>query len=183
MVAIFWIARKPKFEVAGRSLIIVLREEDHAASVGGFFHFKPSRRCRLAQDCVRGTAPFRTRLDNNGQTSAKTPNCYAAFDPSPTSPLQSRAARRRQDRGRRACRLLRRAEPKAITCNRPSFHRACERPGGPYVSGTRIDFDRPICIGPTHCCDAGSDRSRLTRTPAQPPTTRWKESRSQAAHS
>src|SRR5208283_5151612 len=42
------------------------------------------RFCAMAHDCVRGTAPFRTRLDNNGQTSAKTPNCYATFDPQRT---------------------------------------------------------------------------------------------------
>jgi hypothetical protein len=35
-------------------------------------------------DCVRGTAPFRTRLDNNGQTSILACDGYDAIDPTAT---------------------------------------------------------------------------------------------------
>jgi len=38
----------------------------------------------MAQDCVRGTAPFRTRLDNNGQTSILAGDGYDVNDPKPT---------------------------------------------------------------------------------------------------
>lgn len=58
------------------------------------------------------------------------------------------------------------AERKCLTCSSASSHRAYERPYGLYVSGTRIDFGRPICIDPTHCCDGSSDHSRLARTRA-----------------
>ena len=45
--------------------------------LGGFrcnqidVRFVAVRRSRLALRCVHGTAPFRTRLDNNGQSSAR----------------------------------------------------------------------------------------------------------------
>src|SRR5208283_2350029 len=38
------------------------------------------RFCALAHNCVRSTAPFRTRLDNNGQPAARGPNWSAAVD-------------------------------------------------------------------------------------------------------
>jgi hypothetical protein len=44
-------------------------------------------------------------------------------------------------------------------------HWAYEWLYGPCVSGTSLDFDRQARTGPPHR-DGGSDRNRLTRTPA-----------------
>jgi hypothetical protein len=44
----------------------------------------------MAQDCVRGTAPFRTRLDNNGQTSILAGDGYDVNDPTQTSQCLTR---------------------------------------------------------------------------------------------
>jgi len=38
----------------------------------------------MAHDCVRGTAPFKTRLDNNGQTSILARDGYDVNDPKQT---------------------------------------------------------------------------------------------------
>jgi hypothetical protein len=46
--------------------------------------FAAVHRSLMAHDCVRGTAPFRTRLDNNGQTSILACDGLSAFDPSAT---------------------------------------------------------------------------------------------------
>src|SRR5664280_2407775 len=45
----------------------------------------------LALRCIRRDAPFRTRLDNNGQRWARRLNYSAAFGPKPTWPGPSRA--------------------------------------------------------------------------------------------
>jgi len=42
-------------------------------------------RSRLAHDCVRCDAPFRTRLDNNGQTSILARDGYDVNDPKRSS--------------------------------------------------------------------------------------------------
>ena len=34
----------------------------------------------------------------------------------------------------------------------------------PYVSDTKLDVGRPICIGPSHCSDGGLDHSHPMRT-------------------
>jgi len=53
--------------------------------------------------------------------------------------------------------------PNAITGCRPTFRWAYERQDDPYVSGTKLDFDRPIYICQSHYSDDRSDRSRLAR--------------------
>jgi len=41
----------------------------------------------LAHDCVRGTASFKTRLDNNGQTSILARDGHDVNDPERTSAI------------------------------------------------------------------------------------------------
>jgi len=47
-----------------------------------------------------------------------------------------------------------------LTWHRPLSHRAYARRDGLYSLCTRLDFDRPTRIDPTHC-DGRSDHSRL----------------------
>jgi hypothetical protein len=49
--------------------------------------FAAVHQSRLAHDCVRGTAPFRTRLDNNGQRSILAGDGYDVNDPERTFSL------------------------------------------------------------------------------------------------
>src|SRR5665647_933244 len=73
----------PKADIAR---LVEMKEAAHADRRGRPLSFQPNVRCLLlAHDCARRGAPFRTRLDNNGQGSARRLKSYAANDPAPTS--------------------------------------------------------------------------------------------------
>lgn len=72
------------------------------------------------------------------------------------------------------------AEGKRLIDSKSSPHWERERLDGQCVAGTRLGFDRPKRIGPPNC-DGSSDRSRPTRTQAQPTIGRWKQSQLRVA--
>ena len=80
-----------------RTSFLVGSSKLEAASIGRPLSFPTKRECRLlAHDCVRGTAPFRTRLDNNGQTSILARASYDANDPERTFSLATVTPQHRQ---------------------------------------------------------------------------------------
>jgi hypothetical protein len=97
------------------------------------------------------------------------------------SPVQVALAPVARGRERLACRprvgRRRRQSPYLNTTASHGDHRPRH---DRYVSGTRIDFDRPSGNRPTDR-DGGSDRTRLTRTQAYPPMKGpWQVSRLRA---